>query len=100
MIIKEKLTMSIELKRYPISVKHRGTVLRGTIIYWSKDYRVVLEHPVHRESSSLHMMYMIPARFVTPLDATDVKSVRNVDIVEDCIKKLKKLYDESGGKNE
>ena len=91
--------MTIEFKRYPIAVEHNGVELRGTIVYWSKDYRVILEHPVYRESSNLHMMYMIPARFVTPLDTDEVKNARNVDIVEDCIKKLKKLYDESGEKH-
>ena len=92
--------MKAKLKRYPISVKHRGTLLRGTIVYWSKDYRVILEHPAHREGSNLHMMYMIPARFVTPLDTDEMKNTKNVDIVDVCIKKLKKLYDESGDKHE
>jgi len=43
---------------------------------------------------------MIPARFVTPLDTDEMKNTKNVDIVDVCIKKLKKLYDESGDKHE
>ena len=85
--------MPIEFKHYPVSVEHDGIVLEGVIVYWSKDYRVILKHPVYSEGSNLHMMYMIPARFVTPLDSKLESSVRDVDIVGDAKKKLKELYD-------
>lgn len=87
--------MSIKFKRYPIKVEHDGTTLRGTIVYWSKDYRVVLDHPVHREGKGIHMMYMIPARFVTPLDTDTIEHVGDVNIVIRCKEELKRLYSET-----
>tara|TARA_B100001250_G_C19764120_1_gene773888 strand:+ start:357 stop:638 length:282 start_codon:yes stop_codon:yes gene_type:complete len=86
--------MTIEWKKYPIETDHDGVRIKGTIVYWSKDYRVVLEHPVANEGRNLHMMYMIPARFVTPNDKTPMKNVKDVDIVDVSIEKLKKLYEE------
>ncbi|MDB4337596.1 hypothetical protein OAA09_01100 [bacterium] len=82
-------------KRYAITTTHKETQLSGTVVYWSKDYRVILEKPVYKEGTSTHMMYMLPARFTTPLDTKDKTSmIRSVDIVEDSKKKLKILYDE------
>lgn len=87
--------MSIQWKKYPIETDHDGIRIKGSIVYWSKDYRVVLEHPVVKEGGNLHMMYMIPARFVTPNDKTPMENVKDVDIVAACIEKLKKLYEEA-----
>ena len=70
-----------------------------TIVYWSKDYRVVLDHPVHREGKGLHMMYMIPARFVTPLDTDTIEHVGDVNIVIRCKEELKRLYVETLNNN-
>ena len=81
------------LKRYPISTLSGETVLNGYIEYWSKDYRAVLEKPFHKEGRNIHMMYMIPARFVTPLDKKDtIENVKDVEIVDLCKKMLQKLY--------
>lgn len=87
--------MTIQFKNYPIEIEHDGIVLKGTIEYWSKDYRVILKHPVYAEYAGLHMMYMIPARFVTPLDTDEISHVHNIDIVDRCKEVLKRLYHES-----
>jgi hypothetical protein len=87
--------MSKVLKSYPVEVEHDGITLRGTIRYWSKDYRVILEHPVNVIGPNKHMMYMIPAIFITPQDSFEVKNVAQRDIVERCQKELKRLYTES-----
>ena len=81
------------LKRYPISALSGETVLNGYIEYWSKDYRVIMEKPYRKEGRNIHMMYMIPARFVTPLDKKDtIENVKDVEIVDLCKKMLQKLY--------
>lgn len=85
---------NIQWKNYPIETEHAGVTLRGEIVYWSKDYRVIIKDPINAESKNLHMMYMIPARFVTPLDTDRFKNVNDIDIVEDAIDKLKKLFDD------
>jgi hypothetical protein len=83
------------LRRYPISTLSGETVLKGYIEYWSKDYRVVLEKPIHKEGINTHMMYMAPARFVTPFDKKDtIKNVKDVDIVDRCKTILQTLYEE------
>ena len=92
--------MTIRFKQYRISTIHNGTKLEGTIVYWSKDYKVVLEQPMYKEGKNLHMMYMAPARFVTPIDSTRIENVKDIDIVATSIEKLKKLYEEASHENE
>ncbi len=85
----------INWKEYPIEVEHGDYLLKGTIVYWAKDFKVILEEPCHAESNYLHMMYMIPARFVTPQDTDTLSNVKDIDIVIQCKTKLVKLFDES-----
>ena len=87
--------MTIQFKNYPIEIEHDGIVLKGTIEYWSKDYKVILSDPVCAESKITHMMFMIPARFTTPLDKSSIDSIKNVDIVNTSKEKLKQLFDEN-----
>jgi hypothetical protein len=84
--------VSIKFKHYPISTTYNEVVLEGTIVYWSKDYKVILKQPMYKEGTNLHMMYMIPARFVTPLDSIAIKNVKDIDIVDASINKLMKLF--------
>jgi len=83
----------IKWKYYPIEAIHDDQTLKGSIMYWAKDWKVILTQPVKAESSILHMMYMIPVRFVTPLDTDNIKNVKDVDIVDDGVKKLKKIFE-------
>ena len=53
----------IKWKYYPIEAIHDDQTLKGSIMYWAKDWKVILTQPVKAESSILHMMYMIPVRF-------------------------------------
>ena len=89
-----KLQINIDWKRYPLEVEHDGETLKGEIVYWSKDYRVELTSPIAAQSQNLHMMYMIPARFVTPLDTKPMDRVKDVDIVDESIRKLKLLFEQ------
>lgn len=56
----------IRLSELPLETEHDGVALRGRLYYWSKDWFVVLEEPVYAVGPSLHLMYMIPARYVAP----------------------------------
>ena len=87
--------MNTRFKHYQISTTYNEVVLEGTIVYWSKDYKVILKQPMYKEGNNLHMMLAAPARFVTPLDATAMKNIKDVDIVDASISKLKKLYEEA-----
>jgi len=85
----------IQWKHYPLKIEHDGETLIGEIMYWSKDYSVLLKSPIAAQSNNLHMMYMIPARFVTPLDTTPMKNVKDIDVVDESIRKLKQLFEEN-----
>ena len=82
---------NINWKHYPISVNVDDVKVYGEIVYWSKDYYVKMTHPKQKQTKSIHLMYMIPVRFVTPLDKKS-DSLVDKDIVEDCKKQLIKLY--------
>ena len=56
------------VRRYSFQVEHDGQILHGEIVYNSKDYHVALIEPFYARNSGSHLMYMIPARFTTPLD--------------------------------
>ena len=91
--------MTIRFKQYPINATYNEIKLEGVIVYWSKDYKVILKQPMYKEGKNLHMMYMVPARFVTPIDFTAIKNVKDIDIVDASIIKLKKLYEEATHEN-
>ena len=81
----------IQWKHYPIRVQADGVDVSGEIVYWSKDYYVRMIHPMKAETKCIHMMYMVPVRFVTPLDGKSDTLV-DKDIVEDCKNDLLRLY--------
>jgi hypothetical protein len=59
----------IRLFELPLEIEHDGVMLRGRIYYWSKDWFVVLEEPVFAFGPGLHLMYMIPVKYVAPGEA-------------------------------
>jgi hypothetical protein len=81
----------IKWKHYPIRVNVDNVKVSGEIVYWSKDYYVRMTHPMKEETKCIHMMYMVPVRFVTPLDEKS-ETLVDKDIVEDCKKDLVRLY--------
>ena len=89
------MNKQIQWKHYPLELEHDGQILKGEVIYWAKDYRVKLISPIQAESHNLHMMYMIPARFVTPLDTQPMDKVKDIDIVVESIQKLKRLFEQN-----
>jgi len=93
--LNNNMNNEIKWKRYPLEVEHDGETLKGEIVYWAKDYRVELTSPLSAKSQNLHMMYMIPARFVTPLDTDPRVRVKDVDIVDESIRKLKLLFEQN-----
>ena len=55
-------------RRYPFQVQHDGLCLDGEIVYTSKDYHIALLEPFYARNAGLGLMYVIPARYTTPLD--------------------------------
>lgn len=56
------------IRRYSFQINHDGQVLHGEIVYNSKDYHIALLDPFYARNSGSHLMYMIPARYTTPID--------------------------------
>ena len=67
-----------------------GKVLRGEITYWAKDYSVCLKEPFEVECGGPHMMYAVPARYVTT--ETPIEGVKDINIVPIAKEKLQSLY--------
>lgn len=42
-----------------------GIELKGEIRYWAKDYSICLKEPFEADGCGSHLMYGVPARFVT-----------------------------------
>ena len=56
------------VRKYSFQVEHGSLLLRGEIVYNSKDYHVALMEPFYARNAGSGLMYMIPARYTTPLD--------------------------------
>ena len=56
------------LRRYPFCVQHNNLKLNGEIVYNSKDYHIALIEPFYARNTGTGLMYMIPARYTTPID--------------------------------
>ena len=73
-----------------------GTILKGVIYYWDKDYSVRLLEPVKSKAYGAHLMYMIPVTYIVNTSMEDNSIVENgkhyINIYNKCRKKLKKLY--------
>ena len=55
-------------RRYMIQLTHNNLQLEGAIIYSSKFYHIELTTPFYARNMGTSLMYMIPARYTTPLD--------------------------------
>ena len=93
----------ITYKEVPIkAVSDDGTLLKGVIYYWAKDYGVRLVEPVKVEEYGSHMMYMIPASFIVDenKEAYFVENGKHyVNVYSNGIKTLKQLYENHTPKN-
>ena len=80
------------------TVADDGTILKGVIHYWAKDYSIRLLEPIKLEKYGAHLMYMIPATYIVDENKEDyliVKSDRHyVNIYAKCKKMLQELYEE------
>ena len=55
-------------RRYVFQVQHDEQCLQGEIVYNSKDYHIALIEPFYARNTGSGLMYMIPARYTTPID--------------------------------
>ena len=76
-----------------------GTVLKGVIDYWAKDYSVRLLEPIKAEKYGAHLIYMIPAIFIVDESTEDSLIVKNGkhyrNIYAKCKTMLQEIYEEN-----
>ncbi len=87
----------ISFKTYSIeTATSDGTILKGMIRYWAKDYYVQLLEPVEGEKQGEHLMHMIPAKFTVEKNKNDgtrkEEDVILVNIYHGAIKMLEEIY--------
>ena len=75
-----------------------GTILKGIIYYWAKDYGVELHYPVKAERYGGHIPYFIPTTFIVdPQNRDSVINKNGKQYINAYVKGrelLKKLYEE------
>ena len=74
----------IPWKKHDLHVEVDGQLVHAEIIWWAKDYYILIKKPFEMHLKGLHMMYMIPARFVIEEDPKDSKPGKQVPILETC----------------
>ena len=76
---------------FPVeTVAEDGSVLKGTIHYWAKDYTVCLTEPFEAEGCGSHLMYAIPVRYVT--DETPREGMKDIPLIPRAKENLISLY--------
>ncbi len=86
-----KSNQHISWKTVPIeTTSEDGVLLKGELHYWAKDYTVCLKEPFEAQGGGSHLMYIIPAIYVT----TEVprKGIRSINILDRAKDSLNCLY--------
>ncbi len=86
-----KNNQHISWKTVPIeTTSEDGVLLKGELHYWAKDYTICLKEPFEAQGGGSHLMYIIPAIYVT----TEVprKGIRSINILDRAKDSLNCLY--------
>jgi len=86
-----KSNQHISWKTVPIeTTSEDGVLLKGKLHYWAKDYTICLKEPFEAQGGGSHLMYIIPAIYVT----TEVprKGIRSINILDRAKDSLNCLY--------
>ena len=67
-----------------------GTLLKGEVVYWAKDYNTCLCEPFKAQSSGHHLQLAIPAIYVT--DKPRRAKIHHIDLIERGREELLALY--------
>ena len=82
-----KNNQHISWKTVPIeATSEDGVLLKGELHYWSKDYTVCLKEPFESQGGGGHLMYAIPAIYVTTeVPRTDIIQINLLDRAKDSL---------------
>tara|TARA_B100002019_G_scaffold256863_1_gene240572 strand:- start:23909 stop:24166 length:258 start_codon:yes stop_codon:yes gene_type:complete len=76
------LANNIPWKKHDLYFEFDGDQVHAEIIWWAKDYYILIKKPYEMHLKGLHMMYMIPAKFVIEIDPKD--KLHQVPILDTC----------------
>ena len=78
-------------KEFPIEITAEdGIILKGKIHYWAKDFTIQMEEPFKAKSNGGHLMYAIPAQYVT--NESPRGNIKNINLIERSKNILLHLY--------
>ncbi len=87
----QKNNSKITWKLYEVSTTAPdGTLLKGKIHYWAKDYSVCMTEPFKANGCGGHLMHAVPAVYVT--DEADRQGVHMFRLIEVAKENLLALY--------
>ena len=94
-----KNNQHISWKTVPVNIISKdGVLLKGELHYWAKDYTVYLKEPFESQGRGGHLMYIIPAIYVTT--ETPRKGIVSIDILDRAKDFLICLYEQGDVKPE
>jgi hypothetical protein len=86
-----KNNQKISWKTIPIETTSKdGILLKGELHYWAKDYTVCLKEPFEAQGGGGHMMYAVPAIYVTT--ETVKEGIIHINILDKAKDGLRCLY--------
>lgn len=71
-------------KKHDLSMEFDGKKVHAEIIWWAKDYYILVKKPVDIRLKGSHMLYVAPAKFVIEEDVTDPSPIKQVPILGTC----------------
>lgn len=71
-------------KKHDLSMEFDGKKVHAEIIWWAKDYYILVKKPVDIRLKGSHMLYVAPAKFVIEEDVTDRSPIKQVPILGTC----------------
>jgi len=69
-----------------------GVVAKGVLLYWAKEYKVLLKEPYVMEAYGSHLMYAAPVKYTT--DEVLGNTVKGIEVIPLAKKLLLSMYEE------
>ena len=82
-LVKETIVADIPWKKYDLYMDMHGEEVHAEIMWWSKDYYILIKKPREIKLPGRHMMYMMPAKFVIKGEGRS-GNAKHIPILETC----------------
>ena len=82
-LVKETIVADIPWKKYDLYMDIHGEEVHAEIMWWAKDYYILVKKPREIKLPGRHMLYMLPAKFVIDREER-IGNVKHIPILETC----------------